>query len=97
MRGAQGADAIDTDGWTSMGQKTEHTARLKAFDGLGVTPRAMGQAYKDALFLHCLPAHQGETVDAAAGVDGAQSPVFDQAENRLHAQKALMLYLLGKL
>ncbi len=89
----QGADLVTTDVWTSMGYEAENTARLKAFDGWRVTQAMMQQAKPDALFMHCLPAHRGEEVDAEV-IDGPQSVVWDEAENRMHAQKALMEYLL---
>ncbi len=88
-----GADLVTTDVWTSMGYEAENDARLKAFDGWRVTQSMMQQAKPDALFMHCLPAHRGEEVDADV-IDGPQSVVWDEAENRMHAQKALMEYLL---
>jgi ornithine carbamoyltransferase len=91
----KGADAVYTDVWTSMGQEAENEVRKKAFQGYGVTPELMAVAKKDAVFLHCLPAHRGEEV-AAEVIDGPQSVVFDQAENRLHVQKAILLLLLGR-
>jgi ornithine carbamoyltransferase len=93
-RAADGADAVYTDVWTSMGQEGETEARRLAFAGFAVTPALMAAAKPDALFLHCLPAHRGEEV-AAAVIDGPQSVVFDEAENRLHAQKALLIRLIG--
>lgn len=92
---AAGADVLYTDVWTSMGQEKESAARLKAFQGYQVNEMLMGSAASDAIFLHCLPAHRGEEV-AAAVIDGPQSAVFQEAENRLHAQKALMLAVMGK-
>jgi ornithine carbamoyltransferase len=93
----QGADAVYTDVWTSMGQEggTEAAvqARLQAFAGLQVNAALMARAKADALFLHCLPAHRGEEVSAEV-IDGPASKVFEQAENRLHAQKALLCFLL---
>ena len=94
MEAAKGADVVYTDVWTSMGQETESTARVKAFQGFMVTPQMMAAAHKDAVFMHCLPAHRGEEV-AAEVVDGPQSVIFDEAENRLHVQKALLILLLG--
>jgi ornithine carbamoyltransferase len=92
-----GADLVTTDVWTSMGFEEENAARLKAFDGWIVDTEKMKRAQPDALFMHCLPAHRGEEV-AAEVIDGPQSVVWDEAENRLHAQKALLEYLvLGKL
>ncbi|MFP7495044.1 ornithine carbamoyltransferase [Terribacillus saccharophilus] len=92
---AAGADVLYTDVWTSMGQEEETAARLTAFQGFQVNERLMESAASDAIFLHCLPAHRGEEV-AAAVIDGPQSAVFQEAENRLHAQKALMLAVMGK-
>jgi ornithine carbamoyltransferase len=93
--GLAGARAVYTDVWASMGQEAEAAARLKAFEGYAVTARVFGMAARDAIFLHCLPAHRGEEVEASV-IDGSASAVFDQAENRLHAQKALLVTLLGK-
>ena len=90
---ARGADLVTTDVWTSMGFEAENAARLKAFAGFMVDAAMMREAKPDALFMHCLPAHRGEEV-AAEVVDGPQSVVWDEAENRLHVQKALMEYLL---
>ncbi|MFP7478626.1 ornithine carbamoyltransferase [Terribacillus saccharophilus] len=92
---AAGADVLYTDVWTSMGQEEETAARLKAFQGFQVNEMLMDSADSDAIFLHCLPAHRGEEVTAAV-IDGPQSAVFQEAENRLHAQKALMLAVMGK-
>lgn len=89
------ADLVVTDVWASMGQEADQTARKSAFKGFEVTPQLMQQARRDAVFMHCLPAHRGEEVSAAV-IDGPQSLVWDEAENRLHAQKTLMLELLGK-
>lgn len=92
-----GAHLVTTDVWTSMGFEEENAARLKAFDGWIVDAAKMARAQPDALFMHCLPAHRGEEV-AAEVIDGPQSVVWDEAENRLHVQKALLEYLvLGKL
>ncbi len=87
-----GVDVVYTDVWTSMGQETESRLRLKAFAGFEVNDAMMARAKPDALFMHCLPAHRGEEV-AASVIDGPQSVVYDQAENRLHAQKALLVFL----
>ncbi|MEE8410788.1 MAG: ornithine carbamoyltransferase, partial [Myxococcota bacterium] len=84
----EGADVIYTDVWASMGQENEAKARIAKFKGSQVDVALMARAKKDAIFLHCLPAHRGEEV-AADVIDGDQSRVFDQAENRLHAQNAL--------
>jgi ornithine carbamoyltransferase len=94
---ARGADLVTTDVWTSMGFEEEEVARRRAFEGFQVDAAMMALAAKDALFMHCLPAHRGEEV-AAEVVDGPQSVVWEEAENRLHVQKALMEYLLlGKI
>ena len=89
------ADVVYTDVWASMGQEGEHAERLARFKGFQVNSDLMSRAKPDAIFLHCLPAHRGEEV-AAAVIDGPQSVVFDQAENRLHAQKAIMVRLMGR-
>jgi ornithine carbamoyltransferase len=88
-----GADLVTTDVWTSMGFEEENAARLKAFNGWIVDAEKMRRAQADALFMHCLPAHRGEEV-AAEVIDGPQSVVWDEAENRLHVQKALLEYLV---
>ena len=93
MDAARNADLITTDVWTSMGFERENDARRKAFADWIVDAEMMAVAKPDALFMHCLPAHRGEEVDAAV-IDGPQSVVWDEAENRLHVQKALMEYLL---
>ncbi len=93
MDAARGADLVTTDVWTSMGFEAENEARLRDFADWMVDADMMRQATPDALFMHCLPAHRGEEV-AAEVIDGPQSVVWDEAENRLHAQKALMEYLL---
>lgn len=93
----KGADLVTTDVWTSMGFEAENEARKKAFADWCVDADMMSRANKDALFMHCLPAHRGEEVSAEV-IDGPQSVVWDEAENRLHVQKALMEFLLlGKL
>jgi ornithine carbamoyltransferase len=91
---AAGADMVTTDVWASMGQEEEQTIREKAFAAYEVTDAVMANANSDAIFMHCLPAHRGEEVSASV-IDGKQSVVWDQAENRLHAQKALMEFLMG--
>jgi len=91
----RGADVIYTDVWTSMGQERETKRRLKAFRGYQIDAKLLARANPGAGVLHCLPAHRGEEI-AAAVIDGPQSLVFDQAENRLHAQKALLVRLLGR-
>jgi ornithine carbamoyltransferase len=90
-----GADAVYTDTWTSMGQEGERAARLQAFAGFQVDEPLMRHARRDALFLHCLPAHRGEEVTDGV-LESSRSVVFEQAENRLHTQKALLLTLLGE-
>ena len=93
----RGAHVVTTDVWTSMGFEAENAEREKAFANWCVDLEKMAAARPDALFMHCLPAHRGEEVEAAV-IDGPQSVVWDEAENRLHAQKALMEYLvLGRI
>jgi ornithine carbamoyltransferase len=89
----EGAHLVTTDVWTSMGYEAENAARQKAFADWCVDAQMMQLAQKDALFMHCLPAHRGEEV-AAEVIDGPQSAVWDEAENRMHVQKALMEFLL---
>ena len=97
MEACAGADLVTTDVWTSMGYEAENEARKKAFADWCVDTEMMRAAKPDALFMHCLPAHRGEEVEADV-IDGPQSVVWDEAENRMHVQKALMEYLLlGKL
>ncbi len=91
---AEKADVINTDVWASMGQEEEQAIREKAFKGFRVDEALMRRANKDAIFLHCLPAHRGEEVSAEV-IDGSQSRVWDEAENRLHIQKAIMAALMG--
>ena len=93
MAAAKGAHLVTTDVWTSMGFEAENEERRRAFQDWQVDLEMMRAAKKDALFMHCLPAHRGEEV-AAEVIDGAQSVVWDEAENRLHTQKALMEFLL---
>lgn len=88
-----GADLVTTDVWTSMGYEAENAARAAAFASWCVDEAMMARARPDALFMHCLPAHRGEEVSAAV-IDGPQSVVWDEAENRMHVQKALMEFLL---
>ncbi|SEO81506.1 ornithine carbamoyltransferase [Aquisalimonas asiatica] len=90
-----GADLVVTDVWASMGQEEEQKRRERAFAPYRVTAALMAAAAEDALFMHCLPAHRGEEVDADV-IDGRQSVVWDEAENRLHAQKALLEQLMLK-
>jgi ornithine carbamoyltransferase len=93
----RGAHLVTTDVWTSMGYEAENEARRLAFANWCVDAAMMAAAQPDALFMHCLPAHRGEEVEAAV-IDGPQSVVWDEAENRMHAQKALMEYLvLGRI
>jgi ornithine carbamoyltransferase len=98
MRGptfaANGADLIVTDTWTSMGQEKEESQRLAAFAPFTVNAALMERAKPDALFMHCLPAHRGEEVSAEV-IDGPHSVVWDEAENRLWAQLALLEFLFG--
>ncbi len=89
----KGADVVYTDVWTSMGQEAEQAKRLKDFAGYQVNEKLMAESPK-ALFMHCLPAYRGQEVSAGV-MDGPKSVVFDQAENRLHAQKALLVELMG--
>ncbi|HEY4660269.1 MAG TPA: ornithine carbamoyltransferase, partial [Terriglobales bacterium] len=96
MEAVRGADLVTTDVWTSMGFEAENEERKRDFEQWQVDAEMMKAAASDALFMHCLPAHRGEEV-ASAVIDGPQSVVWDEAENRLHTQKALMEYLvLGK-
>ncbi|KEZ53445.1 ornithine carbamoyltransferase [Metabacillus indicus] len=90
----QGADIVYSDVWTSMGQEEENEIRLAAFDGYQINSKLMAGAKADSSFLHCLPAHRGEEVTAEV-IDGSQSAVFLQAENRLHVQKALLKEILA--
>jgi len=93
MQACAGADLVTTDVWTSMGFEAENEARKKAFADWCVDSEMMRAARPDALFMHCLPAHRGEEVEAEV-IDGPQSVVWDEAENRMHVQKALMEFLL---
>jgi ornithine carbamoyltransferase len=91
----RGADVVYTDVWTSMGQEDSHVQRLEAFAGYQITPELMSLAQPDAIFMHDLPAHRGEEIVDEV-IESPQSVVFDQAENRLHAQRAILLLLLGE-
>ncbi|MBF0182336.1 MAG: ornithine carbamoyltransferase [Magnetococcales bacterium] len=91
----RGADLVCTDTWTSMGQESERQRRLRAFAGYRVDEALMREAKADALFMHCLPAHRGEEVSAGV-LDGPQSVIWDEAENRLHVQKAILEWLMGR-
>ncbi len=90
----EGADVVNTDVWASMGQEEERAIREAAFKGYYVDEALMSRAQQDAIFMHCLPAHRGEEVSADV-IDGVQSVVWDEAENRLHIQKAIMANLIG--
>jgi ornithine carbamoyltransferase len=92
---AAGADVVTTDVWASMGQEDEQAKRMQAFAGFQVDQALMARAAQHAIFLHCLPAHRGEEVTADV-IDGPQSAVWDEAENRLHIQKAIMAVLMGR-
>jgi len=97
LQACRGADLVTTDVWTSMGFEAENATRLQAFTSWRVSAAMMAAGAPGALFMHCLPAHRGEEVDAEV-IDGPHSVVWDEAENRMHVQKALMEYLLrGKL
>ena len=89
-----GADAVYTDAWASMGQENEANQRAKIFAPYQVNPKLMSQAAPHAAFMHCLPAHRGEEVTNEI-MDSENSVIFEQAENRLHAQKAILYLLLG--
>ena len=92
IEAATGADILYTDVWTSMGQEAENDSRIRLFQGYQLDEQSIEAAADDVLVMHCLPAHRGEEISAGA-IDGAHSVVWDQAENRLHAQKALMVFL----
>jgi ornithine carbamoyltransferase len=94
MEAAEGADVVNTDVWASMGQEEEQKIRERAFAGYSVDTKLMQRASKKAIFLHCLPAHRGEEVSTEV-IEGPQSRVWDEAENRLHIQKAIMAVLMG--
>ena len=87
-----GADVVYTDTWTSMGQEAEAKLRTEAFEGFQVNAELLAQAHPDALVMHCLPAHRGEEISDDA-IESPRSVVFNQAENRLHAQQALLYWL----
>lgn len=89
------ADIVYTDVWTSMGQEAERERRRRAFGSFQINEHLMAHAPASASVMHCLPAHRGEEIVDSV-IDGAQSIVFDQAENRLHAQKAILVWLLGE-
>lgn len=92
---AKGADAVYTDVWVSMGEESEREERLKTLAPFQVTEEVMGAAKQGAVFMHCLPAHRGQEV-AAGVMDGSRSIVWEQAENRMHLQKALLMLMLGE-
>jgi len=94
-RGVEGADVIYTDTWVSMGLENEKAERMKAFAPFQVNEKLLSNAKKDCIVMHCLPAHRGLEITNGV-IDGGRSVVWDQAENRLHMQKAIMLKLLGK-
>ena len=94
MEAVKGADLITTDVWTSMGMEAEDAERKRDFEDWRVDSEMMRAARKDALFMHCLPAHRGEEVTPEV-IDGPQSVVWDEAENRLHAQKGILAWCLG--
>lgn len=94
VRAVRDADVIYTDVWASMGQEAEHTERLKLFKPYQVNEELVSHAKPDYIFLHCLPAHRGEEVSAGV-IDGPNSVIFDEAENRLHAQKAVLALTMG--
>jgi ornithine carbamoyltransferase len=91
---AAGADVLVTDTWVSMGQETEKSERATVFEPYALDEAALALARPDAIVLHCLPAYRDKEI-ASSVIDGPQSAVWDEAENRLHAQKALLAYLLG--
>ena len=91
---ARNAEVLYTDVWTSMGQEEEHVRRLRDFQGFQLDRTLVQQADPDVLVMHCLPAHRGEEI-AEDVMDGPRSIIFDQAENRLHLQKAMLVKLLG--
>ncbi|MBP2670765.1 MAG: argF, partial [candidate division NC10 bacterium] len=91
---ARGADVLYTDVWASMGQEDERARRLRDFQGFQVDERLVRLAASDVLVMHCLPAHRGEEI-AEDVIEGPHSIVFDEAENRLHMQKAILVHLLG--
>ena len=94
LEACKDADVLYTDVWASMGQEGEADKRREAFKGYQINAECLAVAKKDSIFLHCLPAHRGEEVSAEV-IDGKHSVIFDEAENRLHAQKAVMALLMG--
>ena len=93
IQAVEGADVVVTDTWVSMGKEDEATERLAAFAGYRVTGELLARAAPDAIVMHCLPAYRGKEIDADV-IDGPQSVVWDEAENRRHAQKAIITWLL---
>jgi ornithine carbamoyltransferase len=93
-KAVKGVDAVYTDVWTSMGQEEESTKRLQVFPPFQINAELMQRAKPDAIVLHCLPAHRGEEISEEV-LESAQSKVWQQAENRLHAQKAVLVHLLS--
>jgi ornithine carbamoyltransferase len=91
---AEGADVIYTDAWTSMGQEAEATQRAKIFPPYQVNTELVSLAHKDVIVMHCLPAHRGQEITDEVA-DGPHSVLWDQAENRMHAQKAVLVQLLA--
>ena len=94
MEACRAVDLVTTDVWTSMGFEAENETRRRAFADWCVDRPMMQAAQPDALFMHCLPAHRGEEVEAEV-IDGPQSVVWDEAENRLHVQKGILAWCLG--
>ena len=92
---AEGADVLYTDVWTSMGQEEEAEQRKRDFEAYQINAKLLRRARRDALVMHCLPAHRGEEITGDV-IDSPQSIVFDQAENRLHTQKGIMVWLNDK-
>ena len=93
--GAKDVDVLYTDTWTSMGQETEAAVRRKAFADYQINEKLVALAKRNVIIMHCLPAHHGEEVSVGL-LDSPQSVVFDQAENRMHAQKALLAWIFAK-
>jgi ornithine carbamoyltransferase len=93
LEAAKNADVLYTDVWASMGQESEHEERKKIFKNYQINKKLLKEAQKDAMVMHCLPAHRGEEISSDV-IDGSQSVVIDQAENRLHVQKAILEILL---
>ena len=94
IKAVKDSDLVVTDVWASMGQESEQNERAKAFGPYQVSPELMSHAHSDALFMHCLPAHRDDEATSEV-MDGPNSVIFDEAENRLHAQKAIMRWCLG--